>query len=331
MATGPSAVDSWPPGAAAGRGSDVKRGFRRRWHGRDAPRPSPDNARVVVQAPGKGPGFWAGGPSVTRTEEGTFWLAYRLRRPVGEGRGYANVVARSEDGVAFETVSVLGREAFDCDSLERPALVAAGRRDLATVRELCHPRHPPLAGRRPGGRRPARLRRVVGRTVLAGDRHRREGPGGPGARRPWHMWLCCHPLDRPDDTDRMSTRYGTSVTAAPGRCTDVALAGTARAAGTSGAPGWPRCVAPGVLAGLLRRPGHQGGERRGAHRAWPPVDPRGSLVSAGGVVGACPDGAGFVALRVGGGPARRRLRLYYETSRRDGAHDLRTEYVPPSR
>jgi hypothetical protein len=25
------------------------------------------------------------------------------------------------------------------------------------------------------------------------------------------------------------------------------------------------------------------------------------------------------------------IRLFYETSRRDGAHDLRTEYVPPSR
>ncbi len=31
-------------------------------------------------------------------EDGTFWLAYRLRRPVGVGRGYANVVARSDDG-----------------------------------------------------------------------------------------------------------------------------------------------------------------------------------------------------------------------------------------
>ncbi len=33
------------------------------------------------------------------------------------------MIARSDDGVSFETVTVLEREAFDCDSLERPALV----------------------------------------------------------------------------------------------------------------------------------------------------------------------------------------------------------------
>ena len=28
--------------------------------------------------------------------------------------------------------------------------------------------------------------------------------------RGWHLWLCCHPLDDPDATDRMFTTYGTS-------------------------------------------------------------------------------------------------------------------------
>jgi hypothetical protein len=59
---------------------------------------------VAVESPGTGPGFWAGGPSAIFTD-GAFWLAYRLRRPVDQGRGYANVVARSEDGVRFKTVA----------------------------------------------------------------------------------------------------------------------------------------------------------------------------------------------------------------------------------
>ncbi|MGO8873928.1 MAG: hypothetical protein ACLQPH_21490 [Acidimicrobiales bacterium] len=88
------------------------------------PVPSPDAAQVVVEPPDEGPGYWAGGPSAVLSDDGTFWLAYRLRRPLGTGRGYANVVARSADGVTFETVVVLDRESFDCASLERPALVA---------------------------------------------------------------------------------------------------------------------------------------------------------------------------------------------------------------
>ena len=76
------------------------------------PIPSPGAASVVVPAPGDGPGHWAGGPSAVLDGDGTFWLAYRLRRPIGAGRGYANVVARSEDGEHFETVAVLDREVF---------------------------------------------------------------------------------------------------------------------------------------------------------------------------------------------------------------------------
>ena len=49
-------------------------------------------ATVVIEPPGTGPGFWAGGPSVVNTG-GDYHLAYRLRRPVDQGRGYANVVA----------------------------------------------------------------------------------------------------------------------------------------------------------------------------------------------------------------------------------------------
>ena len=90
------------------------------------PRPCPEASQVVVAAPGDGPGYWAGGPSISLDGDGVFWLAYRLRRPLGAGRGYANVVSRSEDGVEFETVTVLGREEFGSESLERPALVASG-------------------------------------------------------------------------------------------------------------------------------------------------------------------------------------------------------------
>ena len=54
----------------------------------------------MITPPGAGPGYWAGAPSAVLTEEGIY-LAYRLRRPLGNGRGYAVAVARSADGVRF--------------------------------------------------------------------------------------------------------------------------------------------------------------------------------------------------------------------------------------
>lgn len=48
--------------------------------------PLPDVSRsVVVEAPGSGAGYRAGGPSAVLAG-GVFHLASRLRRPVGDGR-----------------------------------------------------------------------------------------------------------------------------------------------------------------------------------------------------------------------------------------------------
>src|ERR1700756_499218 len=84
--------------------------------------PRPGAAVVAIPAPGKGPGFWAGGPSAVAADGGGY-LAYRLRRPVGHGRGYANAIAVSRDGARFEPVAWIGKDEMDAESLERPALV----------------------------------------------------------------------------------------------------------------------------------------------------------------------------------------------------------------
>src|SRR5215213_4618071 len=83
--------------------------------------PTYDDAELVVQAPDAGPGNWSGAASAVLVD-GTFWLTYRIRRPLTEGRGVAVVVARSSDGVSFEPVTEVQREAFGCESFERPVL-----------------------------------------------------------------------------------------------------------------------------------------------------------------------------------------------------------------
>ena len=84
--------------------------------------PSYDDCEVVVPAPDAGPGNWSGAASVV-LHDGVFWLAYRVRRPLTDGRGVSVVVARSEDGVRFEQVAEIDRDAFGSESFERPALV----------------------------------------------------------------------------------------------------------------------------------------------------------------------------------------------------------------
>ena len=84
--------------------------------------PTYDDVEVVVSAPGIGAGNWAGAASAVLVD-GVFWLTWRVRRPLTDGRGVSVVVARSSDGVAFEPVTEVSREAFGAESFERPVLV----------------------------------------------------------------------------------------------------------------------------------------------------------------------------------------------------------------
>jgi len=298
----------------------------------ELPVPSPDNAAIVVAPPGDGPGYWAGGPSAARAGDGTFWLAYRLRRPYGVGRGYANVIARSEDGVSFETVAVLEREAFDCDSLERPALVELPDGTWRIYVSCATPGTDHWRVDAMDAPDPSAFEASAARAVLAGD------PASVAVKDPvikyldgaWHLWLCCHPLDRPDATDRMWTEYCTSEDGLVWESHGTALEGRQGRWDQRGTR----------VADVLHRGGRwhayydgrasqeENAEERTGIAVG--VDP-GRLAAEGEAIGTGPDGTwslryiSCLELPDGG------LRLYYETKRLDGAHDLRTEYVPPSR
>jgi hypothetical protein len=242
------------------------------------------------------------------------------------------VVARSEDGEEFQTLAELDRRDFNCESLERPALVAVpggGWRiyvSCATPGSF-HWRVDLLEASDPN-----RFDARSARTVLPGDE--RTGVKDPVVlwhEGLWHMWLCCHPLEDSKATDRMWTRYGTSTDGIDWDLHDIALGprpgqwdargarvthvmvdgdrwrayydgrATAEDNAEERSPVWPW----GILRPAPGGPARAGG--RVAVEQWFPALP---------VRSAVPDGG---------------LRLYYEASRLDGAHDLRTEYVPPSR
>ena len=174
--------------------------------------PHPDDAAIAVTPPGAGSGYWAGGPSAVATEDGVY-LAYRLRRPVGVGRGYAVAIAFADDGVNFETLTVVSKEEMDTESLERPELVRLqdGRWRLylscattgtkhwrVEVTDASHPREFDVRRREvmlPGD--------VTKRAVKDPVIQHRDGK--------WHLWATIHPLTDPNETDQMTTEYATSA------------------------------------------------------------------------------------------------------------------------
>ena len=71
------------------------------------------------------PEWWAGAPSVCRTDDGTFYLAARMREgnsPRGS-RGYEMRLLKSANGRSFSRIHSLKREDAGLPGFERPALV----------------------------------------------------------------------------------------------------------------------------------------------------------------------------------------------------------------
>ncbi len=170
--------------------------------------PDPASAVVVKRAAGPGGQTWVGSPSAIRVGAEIF-LAYRLRDP--GRRGYAVEVARSADGVHFQTLLAVTKEKMRCESLERPALVrtAGGTWRLylsCATFGTKHWRVELIEASAPDGLDPA-----ASRVVLPGDDARAvKDPVVLWRSGLWHLWASVHPLDDPGHTDRMTTGYATS-------------------------------------------------------------------------------------------------------------------------
>lgn len=273
--------------------------------------------QVAVEPPGPGAGFWAGGPSVAQ-HAGVTWLAYRLRRPVDQGRGYANVVARSTDGVRFEPVATITAEQFGSASLERPALVRrpdggwrlyvscsshGSKHWWVEALDADTPEGLPTGTRTmilPGGPDEAWKDVVVHRE---GDR--------------WSMWACRHPLDGGDDhADRMTSCYFASGDGLHWSPPVTALA-------PRGA-GWDArgTRLTSVLAGDVWTAFYDG--RASAEENWfeRTAAAEGAPDAFLPVTG--PTRAGRTLRYLSVARTAAGLRLYWEAGRPDGANDLRT-------
>ncbi len=288
----------------------------------------------MVPPPEPTAGHWAGAPSACLAD-GKIHLAYRLRRPVGEGRGYAVVIARAtDDGERFETLGTVHKDRLDTESLERPALVRTeeGRWRLYVSCATPGTKHWRVEVLEADS--PERLAGASADVVLPGS-------AGVGVKDPvilrhggkWHLWASCHPLEEWDEADRMVTDYATSADGL-----DWTWHGTV----LRGRPGlWDARGAR--VTTVVPHQGHIFAYYDGRASAAENYEERTGLAlgtGIGGVLLAQGDAPIAESAHHGSGlrylcavplPGGYGWRLYYEATRADGAHELRTEVHRGSR
>ena len=269
--------------------------------------------QVAVPAPDSGPGNWSGAPSAVQDGDGWF-VAYRVR--TADGRGVAIEVARSDDGVHLDRVARVDKHRFAAESLERPALVrlATGGWRLyvsCATPGTEHWRIAVLESAHPDGFATADAVTAFpgSRSVAVKDPVIRHGPAG------WQAWICCHPLDRPGEEDRMLTRHATSADGLTWRWHGTALTGRPGAWDARGAR-----VTAVLVDGRAAYDGRATKEQNFAERTGvaDPTGEPGRLAASGDAPVADVRYLDVVPLTGGG------FRLYYEAPLPDGSHELRT-------
>jgi hypothetical protein len=305
--------------------------------------PQPDRSVVVIPPPGPGAGMWAGGPSVAKhsvtkprvtkpsaTKHSAaragddIYLAYRLRQPIGQGRGFAVVVARSADGERFETILTVSKDEMGAESLERPAIVAVPDGTWRLYLSCATPGTKHWRVEVIEAARPDRFDPRQSRVVLPGDTQ--TGVKDPvivhdGSQ--WHLWASVHPLADPDATDRMTSWYATSRDGL-----DWAWQGTALSPRSQG---WDsrgvRVSAVRLAAGsvVAYYDGRASAAENFEERTGIATGSQPGALTADGQIAQSPFGRGglrYLSILDPGGPGER---YYYEMTRPDGAHELRTE------
>jgi len=282
-----------------------------------APMPDLALSSLVVPPPGAGPHQWAGAPSSALDGNGGYVLAYRVRSGY-EGTD-TTVVARSRDGVRFETAAVLPQGRFAARWLERPTLLRtpSGRWRLYVC---CGP----TTGHRwwveaLEAESLEGLAAAPSRVVFLGDEATAvKDPVVRFTDGRWEAWLCCHMIDTPGAEDRMRAVYATSVDGWDWQWHGPVLEGKAGSWDARGVR------VTGVLPdGRVFYDGRASKEENWFERS--------SIAAPTGAGSRLEqvDGAPVVDLRYvdvlalpGGG-----IRLYYEARLPDDSHELRTELV----
>ena len=285
--------------------------------------PQPNQSVVAVAAPGPGDGTWAGAPSAA-CSDGEIYLAYRLRRPTGMGRGYAVAVARSADGVHFETLLTIGREQLGAESLERPAIVMTPDGTWRLYLSCATPGTKHWRVEVLEARHPAAFDASRSRVVLPGD-------AGTAVKDPvlvhdagtWHLWASVHPLDDPDEADQMATDYAVSPDGLSWTWQGTALSPRPGEWDSRGARVTAVRLAPGSVVAYYdgrASAAENYEERTGVASGAGP-----GALTAHGPIAQSPYGGGGLRYLCILDLGDSRERYYYEMTRADGAHELRTE------
>lgn len=84
----------------------------------------PAAGTTIAEPDERGNGWWVGAPSILYDAgAGLWWLYYRIRKPRRLGRGVECRIARSWDGVHFDTVWSARKAEFKSPSIERGCLI----------------------------------------------------------------------------------------------------------------------------------------------------------------------------------------------------------------